>query len=161
MIKEGEMCWKQEKRLKTSFLASSTFLPLLSYIMLIEQFDEPLLVVDGDAGFLGFVQFGASVFAGDQVVQVFADAGGHGAAELLDGLFGDRARHAGQASGEQEGLAGQRTIVARLLLLYIESGLRETLDQRAILVVLEPAIDAVPTDLANAGNGGKLFFAGS
>ena len=66
-------------------------------LMFLQQIHQPLFIVDGYTGFLRLCQLGASVFAYDQVVELFAYTGGDGATQLHDSLFGDRTCHAVQA----------------------------------------------------------------
>src|SRR5579883_3185184 len=94
------------------------------------------------------------------MAQVLADSGGDGAAELLDGLLRCRARHAGQASGEQKALSGQRSRAGLLLLFHIQPGLFESFDELAVRLLLEPLIDAPPAGWADAGDCHDLLLAG-
>ena len=62
----------------------------------IQQGQQGWFVEDGDVEFLGFGEFGASFFAGDDVAGFLADGAGDFAAGGLDFLFGLVAAEGGQ-----------------------------------------------------------------
>ena len=128
--------------------------------MFVQQINQPLLIVDGHAGFLRFCQLGTGVLADDQVAERFAHAGGDGPAQLDDEFFGGRTRHTVEAAGKQECLPCQWPIQRAPFLSHVQACLAQPLDELPAPVVLQPGVQAVPDDGANAGRLDDLFLAG-
>src|SRR2546421_10871453 len=111
------------------------------------------------ACFLCLSQLGTSIFAHNQVAEVFTHTGSNCSAQAQDCLFSGRARHTAEASGEQEGLTSEWAFDRLLLLLHIQPGLSQSFDQGAVLFVLEPAIDALSNNRPDAGDATDFGFA--
>ena len=73
-----------------------------------EEGEEGGFVEDLDAELAGFVELGAGLFAGDDVVGLLGDGAGDLAAGGFDAGLGVVAGEGGQRAGEDEGEAGER-----------------------------------------------------
>src|SRR2546429_1183753 len=118
--------------------------------------------MNGYLGFLSFGQLRAGVLSNNQVVERLADARSDLPAQFDDRLFGCRARHCIQTPGKQEALPRQWPGRFLLLLsLHIYAGLAQVLNQRAILLDLQPVVDALSNDGAYARNPNNFCLASS
>src|SRR5438034_1634154 len=98
-----------------------------------------VLIQRFDAELAGLLEFAPRVAAGDQVVGLLAERGGHARAEPLQRGFGLLARHGRQRSREHERLAGERTLVfgrfrhrLRSLTRHVHTGVGQPSDELAV-----------------------------
>ena len=75
-----------------SYLSPINLIKPLLCLVLLQQLDQPLLIMNRHACLLRLHEFGAGVFTDDQVVEVFAHAGGNRAAQAHQGLSGSKRR---------------------------------------------------------------------
>src|SRR5260221_82954 len=127
--------------------------------------DQPCSMVDCDARSLGFGELAAWVRPHHQMVERLGDARGDRAAQPLNSLLGLAARQAGERPGEQERLAPQRLIGARVSAGCVrngelQAGRAQALHQPAIRRKLRPAAYAGGDPRAHSGQRGDLLLVG-
>src|SRR5258708_16936082 len=132
---------------------------LFLLLIFLQEIKQPLFIVNWHTSLFRFREFRASILTNNQVTQRFANTRSDSASQFDQSFFSRRTGHFLQTPGEQERLTRKRTINGLLFFHNVQPGLFETLNQFTVLVVLEPVVDALTTDWANAGDISNLILA--
>src|SRR5580704_7596513 len=108
-----------------------------------KEFEEGGFVEDGHVELAGFVELGAGLFAGDEVVGFLRDGAGDFSAGGFDAGLGVVAGERGERAGEDEGEAGEGGADDALFGGEFEAEGFEVVDELLVLLVGEELDDGV------------------